>query len=162
MGFKWKNCQSQRKVLLERADNVNWRHQYLVKMKQLREGGSEIFNLDESWVDSNLTFRKCWQDESNIGVLVDVNAKNRLIILPVGSISGFLQNTELIYKAGNSKGDYHCQMNHVNFEKWVWDKLVWSLPTNSVVVMDNAPYHSMRVDKIPSKYFVKTEIIAWL
>jgi transposase len=53
-------------------------------------------------------------------------------------------------------------MNHVNFEKWVRDKLIPSLPTNSVVVMDNAPYHSIQVDKIPSKYSVKTEIIAWL
>jgi hypothetical protein len=84
-------------------------------MKQLREGGSEIFYLDESWVDSSLTFRKCWQDESDVGVLVYVNAKNRLIILHVGSIIGFLQNAELIYKAGNSTGDYHGQMNHVNF-----------------------------------------------
>jgi hypothetical protein len=92
MGFKWKKCRSQRKVLLERADIVNWRHQYLAKMKQLRKGGSEIFYLDESWVDSNLTLCKCWQDESDVGVLVDVNAKNRLIILHVGSsINGFLQ-----------------------------------------------------------------------
>jgi hypothetical protein len=60
------------------------------------------------------TFRICWQDESDVGVLVDVNAKNRLIILHVGSINGFLQNAELIYKAGNSTGDYHSQMNHVN------------------------------------------------
>jgi hypothetical protein len=101
MGFKWKKCQSQRKVLLERVDIVNWRHQYLVKIKQLREGGSEIFYLDESLVDSNLAFRKCWQDESDVGVLVDVNAKSILIILHVGNINELLQNAELIYKAGN-------------------------------------------------------------
>jgi hypothetical protein len=79
----------------------------------------------------------------------------------VVSINGFLQNSELIYKAGNSTGDCHSQMNHVNFEKWVRDKLIPSLPTNSIV-MDNAPYHSMQVDKVSSKYSVKTEIIAWL
>jgi hypothetical protein len=124
--------------------------------KAAAEGGSEIFYLDESWVDSNLTFRKCWQDESDFGVLVDVNEKNRLIILHIGSINGFLQNVELIYKAGNSTGDYHGQMNHVNVEKWVRDKLISSLPTNSVVVMDNAPYHSKQVDKVSSKYSVKT------
>jgi hypothetical protein len=133
-----------------------------VKIKQLREVGSEIFYLGESWVDSNMTFRRCWQDESDVGVLVDVNAKNRLIILLVGSINGFFQNAELIYKVENSTGDYHGQMNHLNFEKWARDKIIPSLPTNSVVVMDNAPYHSVRVDKVPSKYSVKTEIIAWL
>jgi hypothetical protein len=130
-----------------------------MKIKQLREAGSEIL-CGRNWVYSNLTFRKCWQDESD-GVLGDVNAKRRLIILHVRSTSGFLQNAELIYKAGNSTGDYHGQMNHVNFEKWVRDKLIPSLPTNSVA-MDNAPYHSVQVDKVSSKYYVKTEILAWL
>jgi hypothetical protein len=108
-------------------------------------------------VDSNLTFRKCWQDESD-GVLVDVNEKNRLIILHVGSIIGFLQNAELIYKVENSTGDYHGQMNHVNFEKWVRDELIQSLPTNSFVVMDSAHYHRLQVDKVPSKYSVKQKL----
>jgi hypothetical protein len=102
ISFKWKKMSKPTKVLLERAYIVNWSYQYLVKMKQLRYGWSEIFYLDESWVDSNLTFRKCWQDESDVGVLVDVNAKNRLIILHEGSINGFFQNAELIYKARNS------------------------------------------------------------
>jgi hypothetical protein len=51
-------------------------------------------------------------------------------------------------------------MDHVNFEKWVRDKLIPSLRINSVVIMDDAPYHSMHVDKVTSKYSVKTEIIA--
>jgi hypothetical protein len=82
----------------------------LKKIKQLREAGSGIFCVDETWVDSNLTFSKCWQDESD----EMCTRKGDLIILLVGSISGFLQNAELIYKAGNSTGDYH-----VNFKKWV-------------------------------------------
>jgi hypothetical protein len=53
-------------------------------------------------------------------------------------------------------------MNHVNVKKCVRDKLILSLPTISVVVMDSAPYHYMQVDKVPSKYSVKTEILAWL
>jgi hypothetical protein len=85
-----------------------------------------------------------------------VNAKNRLIIFHVDIINGFLQNAELIYKAGKSTDDYHGQMNDVNFEKWVRNKLIPSLPTNSVAAMDNAPYHSMKVDKVPSKSSVKT------
>jgi hypothetical protein len=53
-------------------------------------------------------------------------------------------------------------MNHVDFEKWVLDKLIPIQPTNSVVVMDNAPYHNIQVDKVTSQYSVKTGIIAWL
>jgi len=31
-----------------------------------------------------------------------------------------------------------------------------------VVVLDNAPYHSVQVDKAPTKYSVKSEMISWL
>jgi hypothetical protein len=34
MGFKWRKCQSKRKLLIERADIVAWRSKYLLKMKQ--------------------------------------------------------------------------------------------------------------------------------
>jgi hypothetical protein len=89
MGFKWKTCRSQQKVLLEGAAIVTWRNQYLINIKQLREAGSKIFCVYETCMDSNLTFCECWQDESD-GVLGDVNVKRRLIIFHVGNISGFL------------------------------------------------------------------------
>jgi hypothetical protein len=82
-----------------------------------------------------------------------------------GSRAGFLQGGELIYKAGSASGDYHGQngqMNSINFEKWVTDKLLPNLPPCSVVVLDTAPYHSVQVDKVPSKYSVKSEMISWL
>ena len=40
-----------------------------------------------------------------------------------------------------SSADYHQKMNAVNFEKWFEDKLLPALPTNSLIVMDNASYH---------------------
>jgi hypothetical protein len=53
-------------------------------------------------------------------------------------------------------------MNSINFEKWVIKKLLPNFPPSSVVVLDNAPYHSVQVDKVPSKYSVKSEMISWL
>jgi hypothetical protein len=79
-----------------------------------------------------------------------------------GSRAGFLQGAELIYKAGSASGDYHGQMNSINFEKCVTEKLLPNLPPCSVVVLDNAPYHSVQVNKVPSKYSVKSEMISWL
>jgi hypothetical protein len=68
----------------------------------------------------------------------------------------------LIYKAGKTSGDYHGEMNHMNFGKWISERVIPNLPPASVIVMDNAPYHSKQEDKPPSKYQVNREIIAWL
>lgn len=35
MGFRWKHCQSGRKILIERENIVNWRCAYLREIKQL-------------------------------------------------------------------------------------------------------------------------------
>jgi hypothetical protein len=89
MGFKWIKCQSKCKLLIERADTVAWRSKYLVKMKQYREEGRPILYADESWVDRNLTFRKCWQSDDVMGIQTKVNSGNRLIMLHVGVLMGF-------------------------------------------------------------------------
>jgi hypothetical protein len=68
----------------------------------------------------------------------------------------------LVYKAGAATGDYHGQMNGTNFEKWVHEMLAPNLPGTSVIVFDNAPYHSVQVDTMPSKYAVKKDLIKWL
>ena len=52
-----------------------------------------------------------------MGIHVNVNSGNRLIMLHAGGIDGFIPNTFLIYKAGLAAGDDHGQMNLTNFEK---------------------------------------------
>ncbi|KAJ4451835.1 hypothetical protein ANN_03313 [Periplaneta americana] len=127
-----------------------------------RREGRSIFYLDESWVDSNLTFQKCWQGPEVTGICADGNAADRLIMVHVGPRPGFLNNASLVYKAGTTDGDYHGQMNSGNFGKWVWENLLTSLPPNSVVVLDNAPYHNVQVDKPPTKNTVKSDMVSWL
>jgi transposase len=53
-------------------------------------------------------------------------------------------------------------MNAENFEKWMSSQVLPNLPPSSVVVMDNTPYHGKQVDKVPSKYSVKADMIGWL
>lgn len=79
-------------------------------------------------------------------VLTDTSSTNRLIPVHVGSRGEFLNGAKLLFKASTTSGDYHGQMNSVNFEKWPTfqtDMLIPNLPQNSVVVIDNAPYHSV-------------------
>jgi hypothetical protein len=57
MGFKWRKCQSECKILIERADSAEWRSKYLMTMKQYQEVGCLVY-VDELWVGSNLNFRE--------------------------------------------------------------------------------------------------------
>ena len=49
-----------------------------------------MFYTHKTWTDSNLTFRKCWQEGEVMGIHTYVNSGNRLIMLYVGEIGGFL------------------------------------------------------------------------
>ncbi|KAF8764364.1 hypothetical protein HNY73_022443 [Argiope bruennichi] len=152
MNFRWKKCANKRKFLIERPDIVFWRNNYLRKMRQYRKSKCQIVFIDETWVDSNLTFRKCWQSDTISGAEINVNSKNRLIIVHAGSSTGFIPGAQLIYKASTKTGDYHGQMNYENFEKWVLEKLIPNLRPKSVVCMDNAPYHTKVANPTPTKY----------
>jgi hypothetical protein len=134
----------------------------LVKLNKLRSERREIFYVDETWTDSNLIFKKSWQTAEVKGVLADGNAENRLIVVHAGSEDGFVAGSKLIYKAGSVIGDYHGQMNNTNFEEWMQGKLIPNLPEKSVVVFGNTPYHCIQVDKPPSKYAVKADMISRL
>jgi hypothetical protein len=44
-----------------KAEIVLWHHKYLVQMKRPVKDGREIVYVDESWIDSNITSSKCWE-----------------------------------------------------------------------------------------------------
>jgi hypothetical protein len=65
-------------------------------------------------------------------------------ILHAGCKTGFLPRCELVFKTLSTDGrDYLSEMNSVIFNKWVEEQLVPALPPKSLVVMDNASYHSV-------------------
>jgi hypothetical protein len=140
--------------LIERPDIVNWRCNYLPPPPPRKKGWTRSFCIDETLVDANLTLKKCWQNNDIGGISTTVGASNRLIVIHIGLKNGFIEGAELIFKAGTASGDYHGQMNSVNFEKWLNEKVIPNPPLNSVVVMDNAPY-GRQEDKPPSKTALK-------
>jgi hypothetical protein len=88
-----------------------------------------ILYLDETWVDANLTFRRCWQNKEVVRIMTNVNESKRLIVVHLGGSGGFVKGCDLVHKAGKATGGYHGQMNSDNFEKWVSDKVIpnWQL-----------------------------------
>lgn len=86
----------------------------------------------------------------------------RLIIVHAGGQGGFIDGALLIFNSKSKTGDYHTDMNFVNFSKWTREKLLPNLPPNSVIVMDNASYHSVQEDKKPTITSTKANMQTWL
>lgn len=53
-------------------------------------------------------------------------------------------------------------MNAASFEKWFIEQLLPNIPADSTIVMDNAPYYSCKVEKVPNMKTKKGEIKKWL
>ncbi|XP_072377997.1 uncharacterized protein [Diabrotica undecimpunctata] len=53
-------------------------------------------------------------------------------------------------------------MNHQNYMKWLKDKLLPNLPSNSVLVIDNASYHNVTLEKCPTSASKKDIMKKWL
>lgn len=73
---------------------------------------------------------------------------------------GFVDGELLVFQ-GTKTADYHEEMNAKVFEEW-FRKLLQLLPDNAVIVMDNASYHSRKLEKIPTTSSKKKDMQEWL
>ena len=164
LGFRYKK-QDGRKFLVERAEVVMLRHQYLRKMKKIRKEkpAANIFYLDETWINSNHTPKKCWVDKDEKGgVNVPIGKGKRLIVVHAGGHNGFIPEAKLCFVSKSNSQDYHDEMNGKHFEEWIETKVLPNLPKGSVIVMDNASYHSVRSEKAPTSNSKKEDMKNWL
>ncbi|XP_021204146.2 uncharacterized protein LOC114252098 [Bombyx mandarina] len=160
--FKYKNCGSKRKILMERHDIVTWRRKYIDTMRQNRVEGRPIVFLDETYIHASNAVQKCWQKGDEDGVLTSDSPGTRWIIVNAGGEMGFVSNAQLIFKSQSKSGDYHDDINRTNFMKCLSEKLIPNLPPNSLVVMDNAPYHTVQVNKAPTMSSSKVQMQEWI
>lgn len=172
-GMHFRFCTRQRKSkLIDRPDIIAWRASYLQKIRRYREEGRRIYYTDETWVNAAHTTSKCWIDESiesskdaflrglTTGLKNPTGKGGRLIVLHIGSELGFVDGGALIFEA-NRTSDYHDEMTGTVFNEW-FRSILPELDANSVVVLDNASYHSLKVEKIPNSNTKKDDIKAWL
>ncbi|XP_066965438.1 uncharacterized protein [Macrobrachium rosenbergii] len=163
IGFRYAKV-NVRRFLMERHDVQCTRARFLEKMHRVRERVQTVIYLDETWVNQNYSVGKCRinsKSERATGMKVPTGKGSRLIILHAGSKEGFVPDAQLVFSAKND-GDYHHQMNHVVFEEWFSNQLLPNIPSSSVIVMDNAPYHSRRVENPPTTSSNKATIKEWL
>lgn len=163
IGFQYKRCKSKRKLLMERYDITAWRGRYLEKIRKNRtvEKRPVVF-LDETYIHNTYHAKSCWQSEEEPGLFVSESAGSRWIIVHAGTENGFINNALLIFKSQSKSSDYHDDMNSTNFLKWMTEKLIPNLPEKSLVVMDNAPYHCIQLNKPPTMSSLKAQMQEWL
>ena len=59
-------------------------------------------------------------------------------------------------------GVYHNEMNFDYFMKRLQNQVIPNLPEKSALVLDNAAYHNVQVDKCPTQSTRKADIQSWL
>ncbi|XP_029827021.2 uncharacterized protein LOC115312279 [Ixodes scapularis] len=84
----------------------------------------------------------------------------RVIVTHIGSEDGFVAGCLDVFH-GVKTGDYHEEMNGTRFEIW-FEAVLQMLPRGSVIVMDNASYHSRRLEAVPTTGSRKEVIQQWL
>ncbi|KAE9544251.1 hypothetical protein AGLY_001430 [Aphis glycines] len=160
-------------VLTEREDLLVWRQNYLYDVRKYREEGRTVYYLDETWLNTGDCVDKVSVDQSirskhdafnkglTTGVTNPTGKGKRLIIVHIGSHKGFVDGGLLFFESKKNSADYHDEMNGDSFHEW-FKSILPRLDPNSVIVMDNAPYHSVRTEKIPTSSTKKEDIISWL
>ena len=159
-------------VIIDRDDIVLWRRRYLRSVRQYRAEGKKFYYLDETWVNAGHTTSKVWKDTTveskeqafrtglSRGLKTPTGKGKRLIITHIGSDTGFVDGGLLMFESKKTS-DYHEDMNGEVFQNW-FSIILTKLEPHSLIVMDNAPYHSVRLYRRPNTSWRKQDIVEWL
>ncbi|XP_076656878.1 uncharacterized protein LOC143361399 [Halictus rubicundus] len=149
-------------VLIEQPHIISWRQRYIEQIQGFRSEGRPIYYLDETWVHTSVTCpRDAEQRALTRGIPAPSGRRKRFIIAHIGSTDGFVPGALLCVEAKRKTGDYHDEMNGDTFFEW-FQKILPMLPDGAVIVMDSAPYHSVKKEKYPTLRWKRDDIIAWL
>jgi len=168
-GFEFgKGTRSQH--LKEKDHVIAARQRYLRKKRDNRSSGidtdtirPEVY-LDETYVNKNHSNDFIWYSgEDGPWVQKPTGKGERLIIINAITKSGWVSGAKLLFKSTRKTGDYHGQMNWELFEKWFTEMLLPNIPKNSLIIMDNAPYHNtLSEHSPPTPLCSKKRIMEWL
>jgi transposase len=167
MGFVH-GASKRRSTLKEQDYVIIARREYLRQKRANRhpDGGTyrpEVY-LDETYLNVNHSTDNTWYFEAD-GAWVNKPAGKgpRLIIVRAITHDGWVPNVKLVFQAKQRTGDYHGQMNSANFAKWFTEQLLPNIPPQSLIFMDNAPYHNeVAEEAFPTPKTTKVQLQHWL
>ena len=157
MGFKHKKVDDKRYIYEQARIRVQ-RHKYLRRLRRNRREHKPVVHLDETWANARDGVEKMWVEDdlkavgdTKGGIHKPSGKGSRLIILHAGSENGWVSDAALVFQSKKATGDYHDEMTSEHFEEWMtsehfeeWfhDSLLPNISPNSLIVIDNASYHS--------------------
>ncbi|XP_072389644.1 uncharacterized protein [Diabrotica undecimpunctata] len=160
--FEWMK-DNPRREFMELPNVVCKRVQFLRTYKVAKdEGIYQFVFLDETWIFQNGIIGHFWQNKNIKSVKTTKTDGKRYIRLHAGNETGFIEDAEAIFCSKTQLSDYHGEMNQANFLKWFKYQLLQNLENPSLIVLNNAPYHSMLLHKTPNTGWSKSAIEEWL
>lgn len=170
MGFQYRQSQRKMYVRRESLDVVCRRIGALRSLQRHREEGRKVVYVDETWFTTRMGHNREWVDTtqapSNTAYSRQVppGEGERFVVVAAGTDEGFVEGSYLCYPAKSNQGDYHGEMNGELFLRWLTTQLLPSLPEPSVLVLDNAPYHSQLTEesRCPTTATRKADLTKWL
>jgi len=159
MGFEYIR-RSKNSAMTEKTEIVLWRRRFLRDLKKYREEGRHIYYVDETSINFGECTIKSEQDQTTTAVNSSEKEK-RLIVLNIGSEDGFVPEALLSFQSKKNAKDFQVEIKGEIFNRWM-ECVLPGLKEKSVIIMDNAPYHSLKIDKAPTFMTEKADIIKWL
>ncbi|XP_025203228.1 uncharacterized protein LOC112600257 [Melanaphis sacchari] len=160
--FSLKEYNAKYEILGEKMKNCKFLREICTMRKN--KDFCPIVYLDETWVNQNHSRSVASQHNTNmVGPKIPTGKGGRLIVVHAGCAKyGFIPNSKLVFRSntGNST-DYHSQMNSELFKSW-FTQMLNNLEEPSVIIMDNASYHSTLIDNYPKSNTKKADVQEWL
>lgn len=170
MGFRYKSSQRNMYVRNETLDVVCRRIGVLRALRQHRERGMQVVYADETWFTTRMHHSMQWVDGTQASSStmysrhVPTGEGERYVVIAAGTVEGFVENSFLCYHTKTASGDYHGEVNGEMYIRWLTTHLLPSLAEPSVIVLDNAPYHSQQTEesRCPTTGTRKADLMKWL
>ncbi|XP_076064272.1 uncharacterized protein LOC143038655 [Oratosquilla oratoria] len=166
VGFRFKKVQRGRRMLMEKNDIMAARNKFLRELSENRKCENplpEIY-VDETWIYQNECGEKNWSvKESSVIPRWKTRKGAKFIIVHAGGEDGFVPGALFIKESKDcDKDDYQDSLNSECFRSWFQNQLLPNISHQSLIIMDNASYHSKLTNRAPSRNSKKCEVIEWL
>lgn len=161
-------------AFIEREDIVLCRSKYIQDIKKYRTEGRHIYYLGDTWINIDDFLEKNSTDEilkshtdaflsdiSTASVLNSTSKGERLIVVHIGSEEGFVGSNLLVFESKKRSANYRDEINGEKFFDWI-KGVIPVLKDNSVIVMENTPYNSEKIEQCPTLCWSRASIESWL
>lgn len=161
IGFRYKS-EDNRVYLCEKTDVVLKKISFLRNFKKHYDlGNLNIIYLDETWIFAKGTARHLWTDDTSAAARHKTGPGKRFIVVHAGGKTGFVKDASLVFASSSTTGDYHGDMNAEKFENWLDNDMLPKLEEPSLIVLDNASYHSRLVEKQPTSSWTRAQLFSY-